>query len=210
MEKIKYMIMSHGRCGSMLCAFLLNEYIKSYINEDKYYVLNVETHLIEDYSNNDYVIYHAHNLSNLLTLPKDYNLIFPVRNIFNTIISKAVAVHTLKYKYFHKDLKQLEDIEPFSIDPKFFLELYNHNKQWHSDCDIIFSKHRKDLNPIKINYEDIENDPSKFFDIVGLDFNLTDRHMKNITVKVPYDYSKIITNYDDLKDYHLARIKLGV
>ena len=205
MEKFKYMIMSHGRCGSMLCSFLLNEYIKSKTNADidDYFVLNVETKIIEDYSTKDHVIYHSHNMTNLLTLPNDYTIIFPVRNIFDTVISKAFAVAIDRYKFFHSDLSNLKDMEPFSIDPKEFLDYYNYNRDWHRDCKILLSKFTKQT-PIFLDYSDIENNNENFYNLVGLDFKLTERSRKNITVKVPYDYSKIITNYNDLKEYHIS------
>ena len=206
MEKFKYMIMSHGRCGSMLCSFLLNEYIKSKTGVDKYHILNVETKIIEDYSKDDYVIYHSHNMTNLLTLPDDYTVIFPVRNVFDTVISKAFAVAIDRYKFFHSDLENLTDIEPFPLDPREFLDYYTYNLDWHKDCNILLSK----LSPIVIDYSDIEHDIENFYNIVGLDFKLTDRNRKNITVKVPYDYSKIITNYNDLKDYYNICTKLGL
>jgi hypothetical protein len=53
-------------------------------------------------------------------------------------------------------------------------------------------------NVIKVEYENIKDDNQKFFDILGLDFKLT--NTKNIPIKVPIDYKKLILNYNQIEE----------
>jgi len=193
MNNLNYLVISAWRSGSTLCAFLLNEYLRNTLKQPLKQVIGYRNDYILDWNTN--TVHHSHNYENLETIPEDFSIIYVNRDPFDSAISNVIAEKLQKFSYFHDD--QTIDIpEPFQLN--YFrvkiamTSVINFQKKLEENLLKVPN------NVIKVEYENIKDDNQKFFDILGLDFKLT--NTKNIPIKVPIDYKKLILNYNQIEE----------
>ena len=197
MEMFNYIVISNGRSGSQLCCFLLNEYLHYRLpNVTDFFVDFQKKNTIENYKEN--IIYHCHNENNLLNVPDNFTVIVPHRNIFDLVISNQVASQLNCHSYSLANKNWEENPTPFEITVEDFVNDYKANLRFQIRLEKLLDKISNKI--VKINYEDIRNDNNNFFKLMDLDFKLT--HPLNF-IKSPYDYTKLVTNYDYLKQIEI-------
>ena len=172
---------------------MLNEYIRITLQQPLKQAIGYRNDYILEWEKN--TVHHSHNYENLETIPEDFTIISVIRDPFDCAISNVMAEKLQKFSYFHIDLP-IAPIEPFKL---------NHFRVKIAQTSVVnFQKNLEESlskisNPvIKINYNDIKDDNQKFYEILGLDFKLT--NTKKIPIKVPIDYKKVILNYKEIEE----------
>jgi len=194
MENFNYIVISNGRAGSQLCCFLLNEYVKSKISNNLNFFINFQQkNIIENYENN--TIYHCHNEQNLLQVPRDFIIIYVTRNIFDLVISNQVASYLNQFAYFENTKNWIENPKSFEIPYSTFANDYMANLRFNRRIEKLLGNLPNTV--VNIDYDHIKTNNDKFYDIIGVDFKLS----KPLEfIKTPYDYNKLVTNYESLKE----------
>ena len=191
-NNLNFIVLSPWRSGSTLCASLLTEYVRTQTGDQSLYYSGYRNELINEWKENN--VYHTHNCNNLDNVPKNFNVIITNRSLFDCAISNIVANRMKKFTYYHID-DMNPQIEPFEIDKKHLmihLESLNNVR-----CEII-DKAATIPNPvITIEYVDYKDHNQRLFDILGIDFKLS--NTKLIPVKVPLNYREIVLNYHELE-----------
>ena len=189
-NNLNFIVLSPWRAGSTLCASLLAEYVRTQTGDQSLYFHGND--LIKEWREN--YVYHTHNCNNLDNVPSNFNVIIPHRSVFDCAISTIVAKKMNKFTYYHIDDLNPE-IEPFIIDRKEFekqIKPLNEVKQEIND------KAATIQNPvITVEYVDYKDHNQRLFDIMGIDFKLS--NTKLIPVKVPLNYREVVLNYHDLE-----------
>jgi len=192
MPNLNYLVISSWRSGSTLCAFLLNEYLRRTLKNPSKQVIGYRNDYILDWETN--TIHHSHNYENLGTIPEDFTIISVIRDPFECAISNVIAEKLQKFSYFHDEI--ISPVEPFQINHFRIKIALNTVVNFQKNLEENLLKISNSV--IKINYDDIKDDNQKFYDILGLDFKLT--NTKDIPIKVPIDYKQVILNYKVLEE----------
>ena len=201
-NNLNFIVLSPWRAGSILCACLLSEYVRVQTgNRSLYYLSGFNTSdwqcddptkLINEWKENS--VYHTHNCNNLNNIPDNFNVIIPNRSVFDCAISNIIANKLDKFSYFHQENLNIE-LKPFVIDK---YELATQIITLNSVRFAINKKAATIPNPvITVEYVDYKDHNQRLFDILGIDFKLT--NTKLIPVKVPLDYKSVILNYHELE-----------
>lgn len=191
---LNYFIIGRGRTGSILSAFLLNEYIKYQLNDETINTFRkIENYItLEKFESN--VVYHAHTIENLYNVPDNFKIIFSRRNLFDAVISWFVSRQTDVWQVFDGD--SYPTLAPFEINPKEFIaEVVYRNKNENE-----IAKYLSNIPHTEIYYEEFCSDLNKFFEKLNIDFKLaTTQHLPH---KLDLDYSKLILNYSELTEVY--------
>jgi LPS sulfotransferase NodH len=140
------------------------------------------------------IILNTHNYSFNVSNPELVTLIFSQRrDLFRSIISACAGEHMKKYHYTLDEQTQIH--KPFKIDcdggNSKFEQQYNWHKWYIKNHDIT-----KPYATIETIYlEDFMND----YSYVYTKLNLTPQKEVNPSVKTPYNYTKLIINYEECK-----------
>jgi hypothetical protein len=189
MENLTYLVISAGRCGGTLCSLLLNNYVHRNTNIQNKNSLMLFKDKIEIFESN--TVYHSHFEENLDNIPENVIIVFPTRNIFNTVISDIFAKHIQKHHFFNNLVKL---VDSFSITPADFIKIYIRTVEKNI---AISEKLEKLPNKIyRIKYEDFENDNDKLYNLLDIDYDIA--KVLNKTVKTPYNYKEVIDNFNIL------------
>jgi len=191
-NNLNFIVLSPWRSGSTLCAYLLSEYVRTQTGDQSLRVLSYRNELINEWKENN--VYHTHNCNNLDSVPKNFNVIITNRSLFDCAISTIVAQKLGKYTFYHNDNLN-PNIEPFIMNEK---ELTSHITALINVRLQINEKASKISNPvITLEYVDYKDHNQRLFDILEIDFKLS--NTKLIPVKVPLNYRDVVINYHKLE-----------
>ena len=193
MSNLNYLVISAWRSGSTLCAFLLNEYLCRTLKNPLKQVIGYRNEYILEWETN--TIHHSHNYENLETIPEDFTIISVNRDPCDCAISNVMAEKFQKFSYFRDDEPMLP-IEPFQLNQFRVKIAMTSVIDFQKSLDENLSKVSNPV--IKIEYNDIKDDNQKFFELMGIDFKLI--NTKNVPIKVPIDYKKVIMNYNVIEE----------
>jgi hypothetical protein len=176
-------------------------------------IIKVGKTLIKKYST-DNAVYHTHNMINALTAPDDYTVVFADRNKFDAIISKAFAHKTGMYnsldEHFDNYISQFGKVENFTVSQNEYSLMHLDYITWYGDFKIVSTYMKKPT--VTVMYSDYGDNLDNFYDLMGIDFKLTDENKKNMSMRIRnmYDYSKIIENYDELYERYRSDLYRSV
>ena len=191
-NNLNFIVLSPPRSGSTLCAHLLSEYVRTQTGDPSLRVISYRNELINEWRENN--VYHTHNCNNLNNIPDNFNVIITSRSVFDCAISNTVATRMNKFTYFHHHNLNI-DLEPFIISK---YELAYHINSINSMRISINKKAATIPNQvITVEYVDYKDHNQRLFDILGIDFKLS--NTKLIPVRVPLDYKSVILNYHELE-----------
>ena len=111
------------------------------------------------------------------------------------MISMLLTRRTNEFTYYSN-----KNIIPFEIPKQEFRDVYHYFKCFYKSINLDAFKEI-----VEIEYESLINDPTYLFSKFGIRHN-TVYNLK----KSPYDYTKLVTNLDDIKKVYIKLIKTDI